>query len=371
MAAKPNPSFAQVSIPAIDQSIDPAVGKVLQALKQAIEVREGRAGSNERFMTVNDLYNAGVLDLVINGVRVTGAGSAAGGFVASTFNNTSVPPAVTGIATAGGLGKVFITWNDIDDSAVSHVQIWRSADDDFSNAVVIGTSTVAIYADEDVDSGEIFYYWLKAISPRGIAGPLNDVAGTPGEASYDPKYVNDLLRIKWEASQIYSLNEYIIPTPSAETGLWYKATVAGYSGTAQPTWPTIVGGTVVDNEVIWEAVASAAQEATFLVGDVNGVPSVVVNGNLYADGTIVARMVQAGAITADKITASQLSAISADLGNITAGSLNINDRFNVNSSGAVTISSATTGARMEIQNNVLKVYDTSGILRVQIGDLSA
>jgi hypothetical protein len=66
-----------------------------------------------------------------------------------------------------------------------------------------------------------------------------------------------------------------------------------------------------------------------------------------------------------------LSAISANLGTITAGSLNINNAFIVDSSGNTTIRNATTGARLLIQNNVIKVYDSSGILRVQIGDLSA
>ena len=66
-----------------------------------------------------------------------------------------------------------------------------------------------------------------------------------------------------------------------------------------------------------------------------------------------------------------LSAISANLGTITAGSLNINNAFIVDSSGNTTIRNATTGARLLIQNNVIKVYDSSGVLRVQIGDLSA
>jgi hypothetical protein len=67
----------------------------------------------------------------------------------------------------------------------------------------------------------------------------------------------------------------------------------------------------------------------------------------------------------------QLSAISANLGTINAGSLNINNKFIVASSGDTTIQSGTTGARMELKNNVIKVFDATGTLRVQIGDLSA
>lgn len=38
--------------------------------------------------------------------------------------------------------------------------------------------------------------------------------------------------------------------------------------------------------------------------------------------------------------------------------------------GILNVKSATTGARMEITNSVIKVYDASGVLRVQLGDLS-
>ena len=35
------------------------------------------------------------------------------------------------------------------------------------------------------------------------------------------------------------------------------------------------------------------------------------------------------------------------------------------------VKTATTGARMEITNKFLKVYDANGVLRVHIGDLTA
>lgn len=65
-----------------------------------------------------------------------------------------------------------------------------------------------------------------------------------------------------------------------------------------------------------------------------------------------------------------LSAISADLGTITAGSLNINNKFMVDSSGNTTIQGASTGTRLMITNNYIKIYN-GDILRVQLGDLTA
>jgi hypothetical protein len=86
---------------------------------------------------------------------------------------------------------------------------------------------------------------------------------------------------------------------------------------------------------------------------------------------ITGSLIVSNTITSDKLSVNQLSAISADLGTVTAGSLNINSKFIVDSSGNTTIQSGTTGARLYIANNVIKVFDAAGVVRVKIGDLSA
>ena len=60
-------------------------------------------------------------------------------------------------------------------------------------------------------------------------------------------------------------------------------------------------------------------------------------------------------------------------GAISGSSINIpgvSPKFSVDSFGNVTIKSALSGARMEISNSTVKVYDVAGRLRVQLGDLS-
>lgn len=56
---------------------------------------------------------------------------------------------------------------------------------------------------------------------------------------------------------------------------------------------------------------------------------------------------------------------------ITGSSITLNDKFVVDSAGNLAIKSATSGARMEVYNNVIKVFDSAGVLRVKFGDLSA
>lgn len=57
----------------------------------------------------------------------------------------------------------------------------------------------------------------------------------------------------WNASTAYALNTRVMLQQT--NGFWYLCTVAGTTGTVQPTWPTVNGATVVDGGVTWTAVA--------------------------------------------------------------------------------------------------------------------
>lgn len=72
----------------------------------------------------------------------------------------------------------------------------------------------------------------------------------------------------------------------------------------------------------------------------------VTGQTVFDSNVIVNRMLQAGAVTADKISATSLSAICATVG---------------------LLRTATSGARMEIESNQLRVYDSNNKLRVRMG----
>jgi len=93
----------------------------------------------------------------------------------------------------------------------------------------------------------------------------------------------------------------------------------------------------------------------------------IIDGGQIKTNSIDTAQLKAGAVKADNIEVTQLSAISSDLGDIKGGSLNINSRFLVNSDGTVTIRSNTTGARLVISNSQVNVYDQNNVLRVRLG----
>ncbi len=73
-----------------------------------------------------------------------------------------------------------------------------------------------------------------------------------------------------------------------------------------------------------------------------------INGGIIKTGTVMAQHLAAGSISADKLASRELSAMFATIG---------------------TMRTATSGARTEISDNVIKVFDPNGTLRVKIGNL--
>ncbi|STR27542.1 Uncharacterised protein [Janthinobacterium lividum] len=65
----------------------------------------------------------------------------------------------------------------------------------------------------------------------------------------------------------------------------------------------------------------------------------------------------------------QLSALSADLGSVNAGAININNRFIVDANGGVTIRGNYGLAGHVITSDATRVYDERGVLRVNLGKI--
>ncbi len=92
-----------------------------------------------------------------------------------------------------------------------------------------------------------------------------------------------------------------------------------------------------------------------------------VTANEIAANAVIAAKIQAGAVSADKINVTKLDAISADLGAITAGSLNINNRLIVASNGELTVQSSTGFPRVVLTSSGGLVYDAAGVMRLRWG----
>ena len=70
----------------------------------------------------------------------------------------------------------------------------------------------------------------------------------------------------WAVSTAYSLNQVVYPA----NGYQYICTVAGTSGTTQPSWPTTIGSTVSDGGVTWKCYQPLVALQTKIGAEVTG-----------------------------------------------------------------------------------------------------
>lgn len=92
------------------------------------------------------------------------------------------------------------------------------------------------------------------------------------------------LRYKWQPSNDYRVGSIVTPKTIPATpdgGHYYKCTVAGISGTTEPSWPIANGGTVPDGTVTWKESGSIIWQKSYAyaVGDI--VVPINNNGHYY------------------------------------------------------------------------------------------
>ena len=171
---------------------------------------------------------------------------------------------------------------------------------------------------------------------RATADSANAGDITTLEARLD---TGDFAAVKEESSASASAIEGV----EAKWGVQVQTMQDGNQAVAGIQLLSGANGTVfavlADKLVVYRPDGSGTPKQVLILGTVNGVPALGLDGNLIIDGSIVAR----------SLAVESLSAVSANIG---------------------VLRTATTGARMEIRDNVIKVYDADNVMRVKIGNLS-
>lgn len=177
-------------------------------------------------------------------------------------------------------------------------------------------------------------------------------------------------------------------TPSTNSVSWTAGTITYLNTAGNAVTSTIAAGnapwTSGVRYIYWKqgaatltvtpTYAAALTDDAVLLATYAGGTALTVNsgrttieGSTIRTGSITADQLAADSVSANKISVANLAAINANLGAITAGSLNINNRFIVASNGTTTIQNATTGARLVMTNTLIRVYDANNVIRVQLG----
>lgn len=244
-----------------------------------------------RLVSINDLTKAGIADRD-------------GASVRPPSGNLTSPPKVTDMRADGALASIIITWSNPVFRNYSHTELWRASIDDIGQAVMIQQTPVESYTDM-VGSGSTKYYWARAVSTAGVKGDWNAAAGVQGRTGFDPTYVRDIMTSAvWQAVTPYAAYQYVRPT--TPNGYQYACIDGGRTGGDEPTWPTTVGDTAADGDIVWQCVAADAR-VPFVVGtDPLGNPAVFIDTAYIEDATITSAKI--GDLVADKITTGDLNA---------------------------------------------------------------
>lgn len=176
----------------------PELAPFLTALKEIIEVRDGRIGDPlERFVTLRELADVDLLS--VSRVGRQGTVLSPGG--ASGAPDLTIPPAATGLVASGAIQSVILDWTDALSLYGNHsyTEIWRSDTDDLGLAVLVGQSPSFVWVDA-VATGQTKYYWIRFVSTANIVGPFNSVAGT--SATTGLLLTGDLANLAVEAAKL-------------------------------------------------------------------------------------------------------------------------------------------------------------------------
>jgi hypothetical protein len=257
------------------------------------------------------------------------------------------PPAVSSLVATAAPNGVILTWtNPADLSATDRVEIARSNDNLIANAAVIGSvrGSAGLYVDY-IGAGSLTrYYWIRSVNRQGYPSAW---LGPQSATSTDSSGVQKVSALPVTAV----LGDVVSLTTDHKLYRW--------NGAAWVTW--------VDGADILASSVTAGKISTTTLG--------AIQANLGA--------INAGQITLDSTSYMQGGQTAYNTGaGFWMGANGGTYKFSIgNSAGdhltwdgtslAISAASGTSGARMTIANNVIKVYDSAGTLRVQLGDLTA
>jgi hypothetical protein len=136
----------------------------------------------------------------------------------------------------------------------------------------------------------------------------------------------------------------------------------------------LMAGSVTSNEIAANTIVAADIASGTITA--TQIAAATITGAKIAAGTIAAGNIAANTITANEIAANTITAtqiasnaITADeiaAGAVTAAKINVTELSAI-TAVIGTLRTATTGARLEIASNQIRVYDSSNVLRVRLG----
>lgn len=345
-----------------------------------------RATGRNRLITADDLE-------ALNLATIGAQGNLRPAVEVSAFLTT--PPAPQNVSATGAVQSIIVEWDPPVYIGHAHSEVWSAGVDDIGQAVLLGMTPGAIFVDSTGPSATR-YYWARFVNTEDTKGAFNGISGTVATTGSDLAYTMGLLSDAFGGTSAAPF--FQIDQPTVIGGV------------------TIPAGTYIKSAFIFDGVITNAKIGTAAIDDAkiaNLSAGKITTGFLSADrivtgsldakianidaavitsGFIQTARIQDASITAAKIVDATITTAKIQDATITTAKIadtlqSTNyaagtDGWRINKAGTMELNSATfrgtidvrsgaTGARLEIKNNVIKVFDEFGVLRVRIGDLTA
>ncbi|MDW0357722.1 hypothetical protein Q8G38_00160 [Halomonas venusta] len=219
------------TLPPVPPKAPSELRPLIAAMTEILETGEGVRGDPlDRKVTLRDLLDSGIGKLK-PGMRPGQDGNLDSGALPAA-PDLSIPPAPANFDAQGGFyGMINLSWTIPGQQYRNHAytNIFRSEEDNFANAEVIGREAGGFYTDyvrddavdpDDPTKLKGYYYWITFTSVADVEGPPNSPNGTYAAPLADLGYVIELLTGEIDAGVLaQSLREEIEKIPAIESNI--------------------------------------------------------------------------------------------------------------------------------------------------------
>lgn len=340
-------------LPSITSDIPRDLRNFVDRLREMVS-----SNGTDRLLSVKELKDAGVIQVNTNGVIVPAETTAFG-----------TPPPPTNVMASPAVDNVILTWDNPAYPSHAYAEVWGADTDSLASAVLLGQAPGFIYVDS-LGPGKTRYYWVRFVNTQYNAGAYNSTSGTVATTATDLARSMAALAGTYgvtSAAPFFQINApQVIGDLTIPAGTYIKAGFI-YDGSITNAK---IGTAAVDTAKIADASIATAKinDAAITTAKIN-------------DAAITTAKIDNAAITSAKIGDAQITTAKIAntiqstnyVANTTGWQINKSGSMEMNDGtfrGTLAVKSSATGARTEITNSVIKVYDSTGAVRVKIGDLS-
>jgi hypothetical protein len=258
-------------------------------------------------------------------VRAITANGYRGPFASVTLTaggDTTAPNIPTNLTAVGGYKYITVSCDLPADSDFSYIEVYENTNSTFDEASYIGQTSGNSFVRSGLPNDATRYYWVRSVDLSGnqsaFAGPVSATTSLIEGADFTESLLETIEQAGVQAANsLPDSGDYNGQIVFLLTDFTLYRWDAGSSSWSDQLYTAIEDGSVTSNSI--------------------------------AANAIVAGKIAAGAITADKLSTNELSSHYATIG---------------------VFQTAPSGARLRIEDDKITVYDSSGNIRVKIGNLA-